>query len=153
MSRGNTESPNLKQEIYSHFSVPTQTTCFFFCQKKVNQVNFISLDNVETHTLTLHVPAAPDDVVQPNFVFPTQTYTLESVPLWRSQLLPKQSRKAVELSEITRDFRCTADPRFTNLIFALNCSQPKPIFPNEVYANCSSLRKNTHARVGIYFLK
>lgn len=37
--------------------------------------------------LTLHVPTAPDDVVQPDFVLPSQTDTFEAIPLGRRQLL------------------------------------------------------------------
>lgn len=37
--------------------------------------------------LTLHVPTAPDDVVQPDFVLPSQADTFEAIPLGRRQLL------------------------------------------------------------------
>lgn len=38
-------------------------------------------------SLTLHVPASPDDVVQSDLVLPSQPDSFEAIPLGRRQLL------------------------------------------------------------------
>ena len=49
------------------------------------------------HLDELHVPTAPNDIVQPDFILPTKFHSQEPVPLGGSQLLPIGDRHALQV--------------------------------------------------------
>ena len=51
----------------------------------------------DDHLDELHVPTAPNDIVQPDFILPTKFHSQEPVPLGGSQLLPIGDRHALQV--------------------------------------------------------
>jgi hypothetical protein len=61
--------------------------------------------------LTLHVPAAPNDVVQSDLVFPSQSNPFEAVPFWGCKFLSVtqmlRENKAIGRVSLNKENKCT----------------------------------------------